>query len=193
MVRATLHPRTSATPELSILAAQAARQQALIAALARAKKSRQRLLHRLRGARARAFEQGYQQGLQAAQHELQRIAEDVRAEYSSLCEAAYSDVKTVAVQACEYLMCHEAPALLLPWLNRALALLKTASTITVRVKQRYVEATETHIQVEHAGVRIVAAPPSQAQDLVVSSDGGEISFAWQAAFEELLVMGGPTE
>lgn len=186
MIRATLHPRSTHTPELSLLAAQAITRHALENAATRVQRSRARLAQRLRSARCRAFSQGYQQGLAAAQGELEEIAQQVRSLYGALCMAASNDVKELVVDICEELIQREAPDILLPWLERALAILASKRSVTVQVRQRYFSSAATHLQAHHLGVQVVAAPPTQAAEFVLVTESGEISFAWRTALEELL-------
>ena len=186
MVQATLHPRTSSTQELALALAQRRVREAVTCSAERTRMSRQRLLTRVRSARARAFRRGYEEGLAAAQDELRQIAQQVRSQYSSVCETAYHDVRSLAVEICEELLQGQAPELLLPWLDRALAVLKSQRSVTVRVAQRYASSAAAHLRAHHAGVMLVAAPASQAAEFVASTDSGEISFAWRTALDELL-------
>jgi flagellar biosynthesis/type III secretory pathway protein FliH len=100
--------------------------------------------------------------------------------------AASNDVKELVVDICEELIQREAPDILLPWLERALAILASKRSVTVQVRQRYFSSAATHLQAHHLGVQVVAAPPTQAAELVLVTESGEISFAWRTALEELL-------
>ena len=186
MVRATLHSRTNCTQELSLLAALAAGREVLARATARAKQSRLRLARRASFARARAFSRGYQEGLSAAREELEQVALQARSLYREACMAASKDVRKAVVEICEELIRHEPPEILLPWVDRALAILASTRSATVRVSQRHFSSTSTHLKASHLGVQVVAAPPSQAAEFVVANDSGEISFAWRTALEQLL-------
>ncbi len=188
MIRATLHPRVNPSHELSLVACQRATTEVLSHATRRARDSRQRLARRLRTARARAFQQGYQRGLAAAQTELQQVAEQVRSQYASVCAAAYKDVRAVAVEVCEELLQGQAPEILLPWLDRAVAILGSRRKATIQVQQRYAACAKAHMQATHGGISVIIAPPSQSAGFVVSTESGEITFAWRTALEDLLRM-----
>lgn len=186
MVRATLHPRSNPTSEMSLPVARAVTRHALKNATARVKQSRVRLAERLRSARTRAFTRGYQRGLAAAQRELEDIAQQVRSLYGALSTAASDDVRQLVVEICAELMQREPPDILLPWFDRALEILASRRGATVRVRQQYLSAVATHLNVHHLGVRIVAAPSAERAEFVIANDSGEISFAWRTALEELL-------
>ncbi len=186
MIKAAFRARCAPSPGDAVAAATAALRAGSAAAAARTARSRERALRFLKYARRAGFRQGYAQGAAAAQDELARIAQGVRHEYATLLEAAQRDYRRLAMAACERLIGKSDPDTILPWLDKALQLARTARPITVSVKPRYRTATTRHLESQSAGVAIVEAPQDQEEDFLILTEQGEIGFAWTSALQDAL-------
>ncbi len=137
--------------------------------------------------RRRGFDQGYREGLARAAESVERLAFEVRAQYSALCDLARKDAQELALQACEEVIdasLSQFPALLVPWLDQALDLMKRSRTLVVEFHPRYAEALRAWPGPLPAHVVMREGKPSQLHDFSISGELGGVHFSWREALKQ---------
>ena len=152
-----------------------------------AARSRARAIRYARYVRRRGFNQGYHEGLARAGEAFERLALDVRAQYSVLCDLARRDAHELALQACEEVIdasLSRFPALIVPWLEQALELMKRSRALVVEFHPRYAEAFRNLPANLPAHLVMREGTPSQPHDFTITGELGAVHFSWREALKE---------
>jgi len=143
------------------------------------KTSRSRLARYLNTRRRQGFEKGYQEGLARAQADLAILSLSVRQHYGALLELARADAHHLAVEAAQEFV-HQQIAVdaspLLPWIDRAIAIMKHSRAISISYHPRLAASLSNFGTILGNGITLTQAPVSQAHDFVVRGELGEVEF-----------------
>jgi flagellar biosynthesis/type III secretory pathway protein FliH len=133
------------------------------------------------------MERGYRIGLAHAEADSSRrcseTIEALHALYSDTVDKAHRDVYVVAQRIVEELIeerLRENPDLLMQWIARAIALVKSDIELTLRYHPRHHESLKdvtTHIP---RATRTYADPSLGNADFVLDTNIGAITFSWKA-------------
>ena len=192
MLKATLNPPQSVSVELTLLGARRILLQGHAIAKERAKQSRKRSLRYARYARAKGFQQGYKEGQAAAQDELKRAAENIRKEYSSLVDIAWGDLSGVVLAACQELIRSVATtnqSLLLPWIEKSLAIMKHARSLKLIFHPRYDDIFASLQRDLPSHISTCRGMPEQQQEFILMGDSGSVQCSWRDLVEQQLMLG----
>ena len=153
----------------------------------RAARSRDRAARYAGYVRRRGYASGFAAGAQAASHELGELCRTIRCTYVEAAKLAREDVSSLAGHLCEEILreeCRTSPHKILPWVERALELVRSRRSIVLQLHPRYRTLLSALPPFPSSHVELRLGPSEQADEFVVISEAGEIAFRWRDAIQD---------
>lgn len=191
MITATLHPPIL-TSEVSL---ETYRSAEALARRDRAKSlidARKRAKRYAKKARESGYRAGHAQGLLESKREFTAVIEILRSHYRSAVDQAREDVSTIARQILEHLITsyvQQHPEQLREWITAALDTLKHTRGLTLRYHPRYHDLLAPFIEESKEMIRSVRDPSLGERDFSITTDAGEITYAWREMLTQLVSTG----
>lgn len=188
MIKASLSPLTSCSGE-AIEEGRHIVSKARSMAAQGAARSRARAQRYARYIRGRGFRQGYLEGIRRAEQDMERVVSGVRAHYAALGELARKDAQELALRVCEEVIdssLSQCPALIVPWFERALELMKRSRKLVIEYHPRYAEAFRNLSPALDAHVEMREGVVGQQQDFSLHGELGGIDFCWRDVMGQAL-------
>lgn len=189
MINARLLP-TSLPPDLSIKNYRAIIEGGRNQIAQQQNRSRGKALTYARHIRAKGFNKGYQEGLEAARAECLQAMRAMRECYEQALDAARQDALAIARNLAEKivdttLLGH--PEALLAWIQQSTAILKRGRNLNLSYHPRYEAMLHQIAPHLPSGITISSDPNLSDSDFVLQSDSGGVEFSWRTALNDSVV------
>lgn len=188
MISAVLYPTTS-NGETSVEIYRSAR------VLARREQAhallevRKRARRYSKKARETGYRAGHAQALLESKQEFSEALQNLRRHYQSAVDQARDDVTTIAHQIVEHVIpsyVEQHPEQLREWIAQALENLKHTRGLTLRYHPRYQDSLAPFVEESKEIMRSVRDPSLGDRDFSITTEAGEITFAWREMLGQLV-------